>query len=72
MIRETVRLALSDPRKLFDEHGKLKPIKDLGDDIAPTISSVIDAYLRAYKRCAPSILLDQECGHDSRQNREMS
>jgi transposase len=41
-------------------------------DSVPALVAAIDAYLRAYKRCAPSILLDQECGHDSRQNREMS
>lgn len=40
VIQEAARLAFSDIRKVFDEHGNLINIKELGDDIAPAVSSV--------------------------------
>lgn len=38
-IRENRRIALFDPRKLFDEAGNLKAIKDLDDDTAAVVAA---------------------------------
>lgn len=38
-ILENRRIALFDPRKLFDEDGNLKPIRDLDDDTAAAIAA---------------------------------
>lgn len=40
VLTELLKLATSDVRKLFDENGKMKPIHELDDDIAPAISSI--------------------------------
>jgi phage terminase small subunit len=40
VFREMGRVAFFDPRKLFDENGNLKAIKDLDDDTAAAISSI--------------------------------
>lgn len=34
------RVGFADPRRLFDDNGRLKPIKDLDDDMAGAIASV--------------------------------
>jgi phage terminase small subunit len=39
-LKEIARIAYSDPRKLFDENGKLIDIHKLDDDTAATIASV--------------------------------
>ena len=39
-MREAARLAYSDVRELFDEQGKLKPIKDWPEDMARAVASV--------------------------------
>ena len=39
-LREAARLAYSDVRELFDEQGRLKPIKDLPDHIAAAVGSI--------------------------------
>ena len=39
-LREVRRLAYSDPRRLFDEAGELRPIHTLDDDTAATIASI--------------------------------
>ena len=43
ILLEAKRLALFDPRKLFDEAGNLKPIKDLDADTAAALAQ-IDVY----------------------------
>ena len=40
VLREFARVAFSDPRKMFNENGSLKPMHELDDDIAMAISSV--------------------------------
>lgn len=40
ILNEIRRVALSDPRKLFDENGQLKKITELDDDTAAAIASV--------------------------------
>ena len=40
IMRELARIGLHDIRKLYDENGDLKPVKDLGDDEAAAISSI--------------------------------
>jgi phage terminase small subunit len=40
VLREVCRLALFDPRKLYDENGNLKPIHELDDDTAAAICGV--------------------------------
>ncbi|NUS39396.1 MAG: terminase small subunit [Lysobacter sp.] len=39
-IEEVCRVALADPRTLFDDDGNLLPIKDWPDDIARAVSSI--------------------------------
>ena len=39
-LREAARLAYSDVRELYDEQGKLKPMKDWPDDLAAAIGGV--------------------------------
>lgn len=39
-LMEVVRLALFDPRKLYDDDGKIKPIQDLDSDTAACISQL--------------------------------
>lgn len=39
VLLELRRIALSDPRKLFDEEGQLLPIHELGDDAAAAVAS---------------------------------
>jgi len=40
IVLEAGRLALSDVRHLFDEAGNLRPVNELGDDIAAAVASV--------------------------------
>lgn len=40
VLRELARLALSDPRELFDDQGRLRPVTELSDDMAAAVSSV--------------------------------
>lgn len=40
VLREIARLGFSDPRKLFDENGNLKPIHELDDDIAAAVAGI--------------------------------
>lgn len=40
VLLEIARLAFSDPRKAFDETGKLKSIQDWPDEVAASISSI--------------------------------
>lgn len=40
VLQEAAAIAFSDPRKLFDERGNLKPIHELDDDAARAIASV--------------------------------
>lgn len=40
ILREIRRVATFDPRKLFDEHGNLKPVHELDDDTAAAIGSL--------------------------------
>ena len=39
-LRECGRIAFSDPRKVFDEAGSLKPVHDFDDDTAAAVSSI--------------------------------
>lgn len=39
-LREAARLAYSDVRQLFDEQGRLKPVKDWPDDLAAAIGGI--------------------------------
>jgi len=39
-LREAARLAYSDVRMLFDEDGKLKPVKDWPDELAAAIGGI--------------------------------
>jgi phage terminase small subunit len=39
-LRQEVRLAFSDIRRLFDDAGNLKPIKELDDDTAAAVESI--------------------------------
>lgn len=39
VLRETARLAFSDPRKFFNADGSLKPITELDDDTAAALAS---------------------------------
>ena len=39
-LRELYRLAHADIRLFYDEHGQLKPIADLPDDLAACIASL--------------------------------
>ncbi len=38
-MREVAQVAFSDPRKLFDDKGRMKPMADLDDDIAAAVES---------------------------------
>lgn len=38
--QEIARLAYSDPRKLYDDKGRLKPIHELDDDTAASVASI--------------------------------
>lgn len=40
VLREIARLAFSDPRRLFDEEGNLKPVHELDDDTAAAVESI--------------------------------
>lgn len=40
VLKELARIGLSDPRKLFDEDGGIKPPKDWDDDVAASIASI--------------------------------
>jgi phage terminase small subunit len=40
VLQELARLAFADPRKLFDEEGRIKNIADMDEDTAATLSSV--------------------------------
>ena len=40
VLREILKLAMSDVRKLFDEQGRLLPVHQLPDDVAKAVSSV--------------------------------
>ncbi len=40
VLKEAARIAFSDPRKLFDEDGNLKPITDLDDDTAAALAGL--------------------------------
>lgn len=40
VLLEITRLGLSDPRKLFDDSGQLKPVHEWDDNTAATIASV--------------------------------
>lgn len=40
IVAEVARLAFSDPRRLFDKDGRLKPITDLDDETAGAIAGV--------------------------------
>lgn len=40
VVRELQRIAASDPRKLYDKHGQLKPITELDDDSAASLAGV--------------------------------
>lgn len=40
ILNEIRRVATFDPRKLFDEHGNMRPIHELDDDTARAIASV--------------------------------
>lgn len=40
VLREIARLAFVDPRNLFDERGRLKPVTQLPDNIAASVASV--------------------------------
>lgn len=40
VIRETARIAFSDIRKLFNEHGGLIPVHELPDNVAAAIASI--------------------------------
>ena len=40
VLQEIARLSFSDIRKLFTEHGQLRPIHDLPDDVAAAIASI--------------------------------
>lgn len=40
VIRELGRIAFSDIRKLYDEHGNLKPVNELDDDTAATLAGI--------------------------------
>ena len=51
VLMETARIAYSDPRKLFNEDGSLKHIKDLDDDTAAAISGIeYDGTVRKIRR----------------------
>lgn len=50
VLQEVARLAFFDPRKLYDEHGNLKPVHELDDDTAAAIASV--EVVTTYKRGA--------------------
>ena len=39
-LQEVARLAFSDVRELFDEHGNLRPIHELPDHVAGAIASI--------------------------------
>jgi len=39
-LREVARIAYFDPRRLFDESGKLKPIHELDDDTAAALAGI--------------------------------
>lgn len=39
-LQEIARVAYQDPRRLYDEHGNLKPVHELDDDMAASIASV--------------------------------
>ena len=40
VLRECARIVYSDPRRLFDARGGLRPVKDLEDEVAATIASI--------------------------------
>lgn len=40
VLREIAKLAFVDPRNLFDENGRLKPVTQLPDNIAASVASV--------------------------------
>jgi len=40
VIRELGRIAFADIRKLYDEHGNLKPISELDDDTAAVLAGI--------------------------------
>ena len=40
VLLEIARLAFNDPRKVFNEHGDIKPIEEWEDEVAACISSV--------------------------------
>jgi phage terminase small subunit len=40
VLLEISRLAFADIRGAFDEHGRLKPVRDLDDDLAPAVAAV--------------------------------
>jgi phage terminase small subunit len=44
VLRELARAIFADPRKLYDEKGRLKPIHSLDDDTAAAVASLdVDA-----------------------------
>lgn len=40
VLKEIAKLAFVDPRKLFDDKGRLRPIQDLPDEVALAVASV--------------------------------
>jgi phage terminase small subunit len=40
VLRELLRIATVDVRQAFDEHGNLKPVKDLPEDVARAIAGI--------------------------------
>lgn len=40
ILQEIVSIALTDPRRLYDNHGRLLPIKDWPPDVAAAVSSI--------------------------------
>lgn len=47
VIQEIGRIALCDPRQLFDEHGQMRPVNEWPDDVARAVSG-LDATHRSY------------------------
>src|SRR5687767_14967669 len=40
VLTETASIAFSDPRRLFNKNGTLKPVSELDDDIAAAVASI--------------------------------
>ena len=57
--QEMRRLSFSDPRRLFDEKGNLKPIHELSDNVSGSIASEYSLYTALDREYAKAKMTQQ-------------